>query len=73
MNSDWDSEDEQTEVKITSSLHVPINAEVKEEYDEWVKADCDDMWWYWKEERKKEEVEKAQKLMRNNFIKEREI
>jgi len=41
---------------ITSSLHIPINAEAKKEYDEWVKAGCDYLWWYWKEERKKEKL-----------------
>jgi len=57
MNSDWDSEDEQTEVKITTSLHIPINAESKKEYDEWVKNDCDDRWWEKKEQLRKEIIE----------------
>jgi len=55
MNSDWDSEEE-TLPKITTSLHIPINAEAKEEYDAWVKDDCNDLWWYWKEERKKQKL-----------------
>jgi len=57
MNSDWDSEDEQIEPKITTSLHIPINAESKEEYDEWVKDDCNDLWWYNKERLRIEKIE----------------
>jgi len=50
MNSDWESKEE------TTSLHIPINAEAKKEYDEWVKAGCDHLWWYWKERRKEDEL-----------------
>jgi len=39
------------------SLHIPLNAEAKKEYDAWVQDDCNDLWWYNKEQRKKERLE----------------
>ena len=54
MNSDWDSEDEEIEI-VGSSLHVPINAEAKKEYEAWIENDCDKDWWYYKEIAKKKE------------------
>jgi len=40
-----------------NSLHIPINPEAKEEYDEWILDDCNSLWWYNKEQRKKERLE----------------
>jgi len=54
MDCDWESEEE-TEPEVIS-LHIPINAEAKKEYAEWVKKDCDEDWWYYKETAKKKEV-----------------
>jgi len=40
-----------------SSLHVPINPEAKKEYDAWILDECNPLWWYHKEQRKKERLE----------------
>ena len=40
-----------------SSLHIPINTEALHEYQDWVKGDCNYLWWYKKEQRKKERLE----------------
>jgi len=54
MNSDWNSEEEETEL-FSSSLHIPINPAAKKEYEAWIEKDCDKDWWYHKEMAKKKE------------------
>jgi len=56
MNSDCDSSEEELE-EYVSSLHIPINPEAKKEYDDWVKKDCESLWWYNKEQKQKKERE----------------
>ena len=55
MNSDWDSSEEEIK-EYVSSLHIPINAEAKKEYDKWVEKECDDLWWYKKREQELKQV-----------------
>jgi len=40
MDVDWESNES---TGLTS--HIPINPELKKEYDEWVEKKCDDRWW----------------------------
>lgn len=56
MDSDWDSSEEETEL-LTSSLHIPINSEALHEYEAWVEKDCESLWWWKKEQRKKLSLE----------------
>jgi len=58
MDSDWDSAEE-TEL-FSSSLHIPINAEAKKAYDNWVENECNDRWW------NKKEIERIETPTQNN-------
>lgn len=52
INSEWESNKTGSDVE-NSSLHIPINQEALKEYDLWVKGDCDDLWWYYKDKKNK--------------------
>ena len=55
MDSDW--EYNTANVRKNSSLYIPINVEAKKEYDEWVEKDCESLWWWKKEQKRKERLE----------------
>ena len=44
-----------------NSLHIPINAEAKKAYDEWVTDECKDGWWQKKKETQRIERELIQR------------